>query len=113
MGSVQPIGNVTQKVEGFYNTCKENGLTGTQGVIIPAANIPELMLNDEIIEAVKAGKFHVYAIRSVDEGMEILTGKPAEEMHDIVNKRLRELAENLNEFEDSSSEEDKTTESSE
>lgn len=105
-GYIQPIGSVTQKVEGFYNTCKTRGLNGTQGVIIPFANIPELMLNDEVIEAVKAGKFHVYAIKTVDEGMELLTGKTPQEVHESVDKRLRELAENLAHFEDSSSDED-------
>lgn len=108
-GYIQPIGSVTQKVEGFFNTCKSRGLNGTQGVIIPHANIPELMLSDEIIEAVTAGKFHVYAIKTVDEGMELLTGKTPQEINESVDKRLRELAENLAHFEDSNPEEEKST----
>ncbi len=109
-GYIQPIGGVTQKVTGFYNTCKVHGLSGTQGVIIPYANIPELMLNDEIIQAVADGQFHVYAIKTVDEGMELLTGKPASEIHETVDKRLRELAENLAHFEDTDKDEEESSE---
>lgn len=107
-GYIQPIGGVTQKVSGFYNACKVRGLSGTQGVIIPYANIPELMVNDEIIQAVADGKFHVYAIKTVDEGMELLTGKSPQEVYEAVDKRLRDLAENLAHFEDSDSEEEES-----
>ncbi|NWF50506.1 MAG: AAA family ATPase [Ignavibacteriaceae bacterium] len=73
-GDVQPIGGVNEKVEGFYDFCKSRRLTGEQGVIIPIQNVKELMLRDEIIEAVRTGKFHIYAISRVEEGIEILTG---------------------------------------
>lgn len=76
-GVIQPIGGVTEKIEGFFATCKARGLTGDQGVIIPARNIENLMLNDEVLAAVQAGLFHVYAVRTVEEGIELLTGIPA------------------------------------
>lgn len=76
-GEIQAIGGVNEKIEGFYQTCKTPGLTGTQGVIIPENNIQNLMLNEEIIEEVKKGKFHIYAISTIDEGIELLMDKPA------------------------------------
>jgi predicted ATP-dependent protease len=76
-GEIQPIGGVNEKIEGFYLTCKAKGLTGSQGVIIPALNVRNLMLRGEVVEAVRAGRFHVWTARSVDEGIEILTGVPA------------------------------------
>lgn len=76
-GEIQPIGGVTQKIEGFFEICKYRGLTGRQGVIIPVQNVRNLVLNDEVIDAVSKGLFHIYAIKDVDEGMEILTGVPA------------------------------------
>lgn len=78
-GEIQPIGGVTQKIEGFFEVCKLRGLTGSQGVIIPHQNIKNLCLSDEVIEAVRNGMFHVYPIRTIDEGIEILTGVPAGE----------------------------------
>jgi len=78
-GEIQPIGAVNEKIEGFFEACKKRGLTGEQGVIIPFSNVKNLMLKKEIVEAVKAGKFHIYPIKTVDEGMEILTGVPAGE----------------------------------
>jgi lon-related putative ATP-dependent protease len=77
MGEILPIGGVTQKVEGFYEVCKAKGLTGEQGVIIPKANVRDLMLKKEVVRAVEQGKFHVWPISSVDQGIEILTGQPA------------------------------------
>lgn len=77
-GEIQPIGGVTYKIEGFYNLCKERGLTGSQGVIIPKQNIKELVLKDDIIEDIKNKKFYIYVISSVHEGIEILTGLPFE-----------------------------------
>ncbi|UCE06883.1 MAG: AAA family ATPase [bacterium] len=77
LGEVQPIGGVTEKIEGFFNICQAKGLTGEQGVIIPKANVKNLMLNEKVIEAVKNGKFHIYPVTTVDEGIEILTGKKA------------------------------------
>ena len=76
-GEIQPIGGVNDKIEGFYQVCKMRGLDGSHGVIIPKQNIKNLSLSDEIIEAVKSGLFHVYAISTIDEGIEILTGVPA------------------------------------
>lgn len=78
-GLIQPIGGVNEKVEGFFAVCKERGLTGTQGVVLPASNVKNLMLRDEIVEAVEAGKFHLWAIKTVDEGLEIFTGMEAGE----------------------------------
>ncbi|MBC7189643.1 Lon protease family protein, partial [Candidatus Aerophobetes bacterium] len=78
-GEIQPIGAVNEKIEGFFDVCKTRGLTGEQGVIIPESNVKNLMLKKEVVEAVKEGKFHIYPISTVDEGMEILTGYPAGE----------------------------------
>lgn len=77
MGEIQAIGGVTYKIEGFFDLCSRRGLTGGQGVIIPKANIGDLVLKEEVIEAVKNGMFHIYAISTIEEGIEILTGKPA------------------------------------
>ncbi|MFI3242192.1 MAG: ATP-binding protein [Alphaproteobacteria bacterium] len=76
-GEIQPIGGVNEKLEGFFEVCKHKGLTGTQGCIIPRTNVENLMLNEEMQEAVENGKFHIYAIDTVDDGIEILTGKKA------------------------------------
>lgn len=76
-GEVQPIGGVNEKVEGFFDVCKHRGLTGTQGVIIPRTNVSNLMLREDVLSAVDEGKFHVYAVDTVDDGIEILTGIPA------------------------------------
>lgn len=76
-GEIQPIGGVNEKIEGFFQICKMRGLNGEQGVIIPVQNVRNLHLNDEVIETVKQGKFHIYAISTIDEGIEILTGVPA------------------------------------
>ena len=76
-GFIQPIGGVNEKIEGFYQVCKMRGLTGEHGVMIPAQNERNLNLSDEIIESVKEGKFHIYSISTLDEGIEILTGVPS------------------------------------
>ena len=76
-GFIQPIGGVNEKIEGFYKTCLTKGLNYEQGVIIPIQNVRNLHLSDEIIQAVKEGKFHIYAVSTIDEGIEILTGVPA------------------------------------
>ena len=73
-GDVQPIGGVNQKIEGFYDICKMKGLTGKQGALIPAENVEDLMLRDEVIQAVAQGKFHIYPVATIEEGIEILTG---------------------------------------
>lgn len=95
-GEIQPIGGATFKIEGFFGLCKKRGLTGKQGVIIPTRNIRDLVLKDEVIEAVKAGNFHIYPICHIDEGFEILmnlpAGKypyPADTVHGKVFRKLR------------------------
>ena len=108
-GEVQAIGGATLKIEGFYDVCKAQGLTGRQGVMIPEDNLRNLMLNEEVIEAVREGQFHIYAVSSVDEGIEVLTGVPAGEpredgkspegtVHHLVEKRLQEMARKAREF---------------
>lgn len=76
-GEIQPIGGVNEKIEGFFEVCRHNGLTGEQGVIIPRTNISSLMLKEEVLKAVEDGMFHVWAIDTVDDGIEILTGMKA------------------------------------
>lgn len=78
-GEIQPVGGITRKIEGFFAACKLKGLTGEQGVMIPQQNIINLMLEEEVVNAIKEGKFHIYAVSTVDEGLEILTGIPAGE----------------------------------
>jgi predicted ATP-dependent protease len=78
-GSIQPIGGVNEKVEGFFSYCRSRGLTGTQGVMIPRANARHLMLHYDVLNAVREGLFSVWAVLTVDEGIEILTGVPAGE----------------------------------
>jgi len=108
-GQIQPIGGVNEKVEGFYAVCRAKGLTGQQGVIIPAQNVKNLMLKDEVITAVRDGQFHIWAVSTVDEGIEILTGVPAGSrqpdgtwpegtVNCRVDSRLREMAEALRKF---------------
>ncbi len=76
-GLVLPIGKVNEKIEGFFDVCQRRGLTGTQGVLIPARNVKDLMLREDVVAAVQAGQFHVYAVETVDEGLSLLTGLPA------------------------------------
>lgn len=108
-GEIQPIGGVNEKIEGFYDVCKAKGLTGTQGVIIPYQNVQNLMLREDVIEAVRKGLFHIYPIKTVDEGIEILTGvKAGERRQDgtfeegtvnyLVDQELRRLAQSWKEF---------------
>jgi len=108
-GEVQAIGGVNEKIEGFFDVCKTRGLTGEQGVIIPATNVQHLMLRQDVIEAVKAGQFHIYPVQTVDQGIELLTGIPAGErdeegnfpegsINQLVEARLIELAEKQRAF---------------
>jgi lon-related putative ATP-dependent protease len=76
-GQVQPIGGVNEKIEGFFDICHSRGLTGDQGVLIPASNIQHLMLRDDVVEAARAGRFHIYPMETVDDALELLTGVPA------------------------------------
>ncbi len=82
-GEIQPIGGVNEKIEGFYEVCKQRGLTGLQGVMIPKKNIKNLVLKDEVVKAVSEGKFHIYAIECIDEGIKILTGYEAGAMDEF------------------------------
>ena len=79
-GEIQPIGGVTDKIEGFFKVCKEKGLNGQNGVLIPYQNIKNLTLSNEVLQAVNDGKFHIYPVASIDEGIEILTGVEAGEL---------------------------------
>ena len=108
-GEVQAIGGVNEKVEGFFEVCKAKGFTGIQGVMIPKSNVENLMLKEEIVEAVRAGKFHIYPISNIDEGIEVLTGVKAgakskegtfevDTVNYLVDKSLRAMAEKLREF---------------
>jgi predicted ATP-dependent protease len=108
-GQVQSIGGVNEKIEGYYVVCKAQGLTGEQGVIIPAKNVQNLMLKKEVIDAVRQGWFKVWAVDHVDQGIEVLTGMPAGErredgtwpegsVNDLVDRRLRKMAEDLAKF---------------
>ncbi len=108
-GEVQAIGGVNEKLEGFFEVCKAKGLTGQQGAMIPASNVQNLMLKEEILEAAQAGKFTIFAAKTIDEGIEFLTGVPAGErqadgsyqegtVNYLVNKRLEELAETVRKF---------------
>ena len=102
-GNVQAIGGATQKIEGFFEVCKAKGLANRQGVLVPRDNLKHLMLNDEVVAAVEEGRFHIYAVSTIDEGIEVLTGVPAGEpgedgsyldgtVHYLVERRLHELA---------------------
>ena len=108
-GVVQPIGKKKKKIEGFYKVCKAKGLSGEQGVIIPELNLDNLMLDEEIIEAVKNGDFNLYSIEDIDEALEIMLDKSAEEIHRSAKEKLEEFAEKENEEEtngDENNEED-------
>ena len=107
MGEIQPIGGVNQKVEGMFDVCRmTTGLTGHQGVMIPYQNVKNLMLRDDVVEAIREGKFHIYAVETIDEGLEILTGKTAGEadasgafpdgtVNHLISKRLGELSDSM------------------
>jgi predicted ATP-dependent protease len=73
-GEIQPVGGINEKVEGFFDVCAARGLTGAQGVLIPSANVRHLMLREDVVEAVRAGRFHVHAVSTVDEGLALLSG---------------------------------------
>jgi len=108
-GDVQPIGGVNQKIEGFYDICKLKGLTGQQGALIPAENVDDLMLHDEVIQAVAKGQFHIYPVGTIEQGIEILTGVRAGKRNAAgkfepgtvfakVDARLHEMAVQLKKF---------------
>lgn len=92
-GHIQPIGGVTEKIEGFFDTCKRLGLTGNQGVLIPHTNVNELMLKEEVIKAVAENRFHIYAIKHVEEGLELLMDMKIDEINAKVNEKLKKYNE--------------------
>ncbi len=109
-GEIQPIGGVNEKIEGFFDVCKAKGLTGGQGVMIPHQNVDDLMLRKDVVKAVEEGKFRLYPVRTIDQGIEVLTGAEAGERGEdgsfkegtvnfLVDKRLKELAAGIKEFE--------------
>jgi predicted ATP-dependent protease len=121
-GEVQAIGGVNEKIEGFFEVCKLKGLTGKQGVMIPESNVQNLMLKEEIVEAVKKDKFHIYSVKTIDEGIEHLTGVKAGErrkdgsyekgtVNYRVDQRLRDMADKLRQFPQITMEEKVKTES--
>lgn len=108
-GKIQPIGGVNYKIEGFFKVCGSRGLTGTQGVLIPVANTRHLQLSHDVIQAVTDGRFHIYAISDISQGIEILTGReageknthggyPADTVFGMADTRLRKMAETLRDF---------------
>jgi lon-related putative ATP-dependent protease len=109
-GDVQPIGGVNQKIEGFYDVCRIKGLTGKQGVLIPSQNVEDLMLRDDLIEAVANGRFHIYPVSTIEQGIEILTGVSAgtrnssgkfdpDTVFGKVDERLHAMASTMHRFE--------------
>ena len=108
-GEIQPIGGASQKIEGFFDVCKDLGLTGKQGVIIPHQNVKNLMLREDIVDVVREGKFHIYPVSTIDQGIEILTGIEAGELREdgtypegtinyLVDKHLRNMADKLKQY---------------
>jgi predicted ATP-dependent protease len=106
MGEIQPIGGVNQKIEGMFDVCRRAGLTGDQGVMIPHQNVRNLMLREDVVESIRDGKFHIYAVSSIDEGIGILTGRepglrlpdgsyPDGTINFLVNQRLQELGQTM------------------
>ncbi len=108
-GEVQAIGGVNQKIEGFFDCCRHKGLSGDQGVMIPKSNVKDLMLRKDVVAAVKEGRFSIFAVENIDEGIEILTGRkagelqtdgsyPEETINFLVDRKLKDLAEGIKDF---------------
>jgi lon-related putative ATP-dependent protease len=108
-GEIQAIGGVNEKVEGFFEVCKAKGFTGKQGVLIPESNVQNLILKEKVVDAVESGKFHIYPVKTIDQGIEVLTGAKAGirqtdgsfqkgTINALVDKQLRMMAERLKEF---------------
>jgi predicted ATP-dependent protease len=109
MGEIQPIGGVNRKIEGFFDVCRIVGLTGRQGVLIPTRNERNLMLREDVIDAVREGKFHIWSVSTIEDGLRVLTakepGEPDEDgrypegtIYRRVDDRLRRLAEEVRKF---------------
>jgi ATP-dependent Lon protease len=108
-GEIQAIGGVNQKIEGFFDCCRHRGLNGRQGVMIPASNVNDLMLRKDVVDGIQKGQFKLFAVETIDQGIEILTGNTAGEMgpdgsypegsiNFMVDRALRQLAEGLKNF---------------
>ncbi|TAL26387.1 MAG: ATP-dependent protease, partial [Nitrospirae bacterium] len=117
-GDVQPIGGVNEKIEGFFELCRLRGLDGSHGVVIPRRNVKHLMIKKDVVDAVKEGKFSIYPIDRMEEGLEILTGMPAGALKEdgtypegsinyLVVKRLTEISDALKEKKDKEEDKDK------
>jgi lon-related putative ATP-dependent protease len=117
-GEVQAIGGVNQKIEGFYDCCRKIGFNNHQGVMIPQSNVKDLMLRKDVVRAVEEGKFSIYAVKTIDEGIEIMTGKeagkikpdgsyPKGTINYLVSNRLAELAQKLKKFGEEGEKEEK------
>jgi ATP-dependent Lon protease len=117
-GEIQPIGGVNHKIEGFYDVCRAKGLTGSQGVMIPYQNVEDLMLRKDVVKAAAEKEFHIYAVKTIDQGIEILTGTPAGErkkdgtydkstVNYLVDKKLKDLAYGMREFDSGEEKENK------
>lgn len=117
-GEIQAIGGVNQKIEGFFDCCRRIGLNGDQGVMIPASNVKDLMLRKDVVKAVEDGRFHIYSVKTIDEGIQILTGKqagtkqadgsyPEDTINFLVDKQLKALAEGIKKFGDTDEEKKK------
>src|SRR6202521_3792893 len=109
-GEIDAIGGINEKIEGFFDVCRIKGLTGTQGVLMPESNVEDLMLREDILEAVAAGKFHIWPVAKVEQGIEILTGMVAGKKNGdgkfepgtvlaLIDERLHAMARTLKEFE--------------
>ena len=109
-GDIQAIGGVNEKIEGFFDVCRIKGLTGTQGVMIPQSNVEDLMLREDVLDAVAAGQFHIWPVAKVEQGIDLLTGVAAGNKNGegtfepgtvlaLMDERLREMAKTLKEFE--------------
>ncbi|RLC66207.1 MAG: ATP-dependent protease, partial [Chloroflexi bacterium] len=110
-GEVQAIGGVNEKIEGFYEVCKAKGVTGKEGCVIPFSNVENLMLKEEVVEAIREGRFHIYPVKTINEGIEVLTGIPAGErqpdgsypvgtINHLVNMRLSDMAAKIKPYRD-------------
>lgn len=99
-GRVQAVGGINQKIEGFFDLCSLRGLTGRQGVVIPRSNLQNLMLKNEIVEAVRAERFHIYPVETVDEALEVITGEAISVIDEKAAHRVRSLRENVRHFDD-------------
>jgi predicted ATP-dependent protease len=108
-GEVQAIGGVNEKIEGYFEVCKVMGMTGEQGVMIPYSNVRNLMLKEEVVQAIKDGKFHIYPVKTIDEGLEVLTGMkagkrgadgkyPKNTINHLVQQRLINMAAAIKEY---------------